>query len=82
MLTRSYELAAHVRLTCVMTHPRLKRTLWLDSFDDERLEDSEDPQESEGKSSSDKRGEIGPGDVDRDERHDTSLVLLQGGLER
>jgi len=76
----SYELAAQVRLTWVITQPRLKRTLWLDSFEELRLDENEEPQDSDGQSSSESSGEMGPGEVEREDRHETSLVLLHGGF--
>lgn len=82
----SYVVGAQVKLTAVMTQPFLNLTLgvWLPS--DDRLEEGaveEEPlvaEQSEGKSSSDRRGEMGPGEVDLELRQETNSFFEQIGF--
>jgi hypothetical protein len=72
--------AAQVKLTAVITQPRLKRTRLLGWHSLVLREELVEESSEEGRSSSERRGESGPGDVDLLDRQDTRFVRVHGGL--
>ena len=68
-----------MRLTAVMTQPRLNLTRGTSESLD-RLERQAEEVGVAAKSSSERKGERGPGEVDLPERQDTRVLFEQGNL--